>query len=520
MWRLALLACALGLVVTGCDDGGGDRRDPPPADPAGPGEPSPMQPVPPQPAPTEPLPARVVTPPVTSDAAPAPVPDCALALPEDPPDVVPAQEQEAALAWEYVAPEGLSVRFDGIQDGEGNLYWTEHPVGGGEDAFVASATRDGAVRWRVAAPRSEPRALLVTAGRLVLTGGPSVLGGDHPTWIGALDAATGEVVWELDVAAEAAALVPADRGPMREGVRVDRPGVLGGTITFPLSAVDQSGTVCPGLLRVDAASGAVPELRQIAAGETIWIPGEPAASPDTTFVTVSPDAVSRLLLGFDAAGAPSVVVPQPFEDNLWIEAATDRWVFQSGQPSGTGAWGAGFLQWSAPDGTPRGRLAGAAGPTLVTSGDTLVFTAQGRVASVDLAGCAVAWAQTLARVPPPAPRAFSAVAEAFPILTANGGVLVSHQIYTSAYGTSLTIEPGPGWVVELGPDGAVRFRSRLPDGLLLGAGSALHEGRWFVSASMPVWQTRIQAFDLAGQEPAEAGWVTRHGAMTRERSAR
>ncbi|HYG68719.1 MAG TPA: hypothetical protein VD838_13715, partial [Anaeromyxobacteraceae bacterium] len=328
----------------------------------------------------------------------------------------------------------------------------------------------------------------------------------------------GAAAWSLDVAAEAAALVPNGRGPAREGVRVDRPAALEGLLTFPLSAVDQRGFVCPGLLRVDAASGAVPELRRIAPGETIWIPGEPAASPDTTFVTVSPDAGSRLLVGFDGSGAPRVVVREPFEDNLWIEAATDRWVFQSGQPAGSGVWGSGFLQWSAPDGTPRGRVAGAAGPALVASGDALFFVAQARAARVDLAGCAVGWERTLARAPPPSRRALSAIAEAFPILTATGGVLVSHQVYTSPDGTSAAIEPGPGWVVEVGQDGAEHFRARLPDGLLRGGGAALHRGRWFVAASRPVWQTRIQAFDLAGQEPAASGWVTRHGSMARERA--
>jgi PQQ-like domain len=523
MKRLAVLACALALVA-GCGDGG-DRRNPPPEEPTPPAteppssdpQPSPSNPEPPS---TQPTPGRVVSPPVTTDGVPVPAPGCALALSADPPDVAQAAEQPIALAWEYVAPEGWSVRFEGIQDPVGNLYWTEHAVDGGAGAFVASATRDGALRWRVAAPRAEPRALLVAAGRLVLTGAPSALGSDHPARIDALDAATGAVAWTVDVAAEAAILVPGDRGPAREGVRMDRPSVLGAMLTFPLSAVDQPGYVWPGLLRVDAASGAARELRQIAAGETIWIPGEPAASADTTFVTVSPRHQSRVLLGFDGSGAPRVVVPEPFDDGLWLEAVSDRWVFQSGQSGGAGIWGSGFLQWSALDGTPRGRVAGASGPTLVTAGDALFFAAEGRAARVDLAGCAIAWERTLARSPPKSRDSFDGVAEAFPTLTATGGVLLSHQRFTSQDGTSAGIEPGPGFVVELGPDGAERFRARLPDGLLRGGGAALHRGRWFVAASRPVWQTRLQAFDVGDREPAAAGWVTRHGSPSRERRAR
>jgi hypothetical protein len=516
MKRLAVVACALSIVA-GCGDGDdGDRRDPPPDEPT----PSPSDP---QPAPSDPQPppqGRVVSPPVTTDAEPPPAPGCAIALSPDPPDVARALEQPLAPGWEYVAPEGRTVRFDGIQDADGNLYFTEHPLDGGGGPFVASLTREGALRWRVPAPRDEPRALLVASGRLVLTGAPSPLGDDHPARIDALDAASGAAVWTLDVAAEAAILVPAERGPAREGIRVDHPAVLGATLTFPLAAVDQPGYVWPGLLRVDVATGAARELRRVAAAETIWIPGKPAASSDATFVTVSPRQESRLLLGFDGAGAPRVVVPEPFADGLWLEAVSDRWIFQSGQAGGAGSWGAGFLQWSALDGTPRGRVAGASGPALVTAGDALTFSAGGRAARVDLAGCAVAWERTLARPAPPSPGAVSGVAESFPILTAAGGVLLSHQLFTSQDGTSAGIEPGPGFVVELGPDGAERFRARLPDDLLRGGVAALHRGRWFVAASRPSRPTRLQAFDVGAREPAAIGWVTRHGSPARERRAR
>jgi hypothetical protein len=514
MRRLLLLAGALAALAA-C---GGDDRPAPPADGPTAGEP-PSQ---------DPLPSGGrLSPPVNVVGEPAAPPDCTVTIAEEPPDVAAASERSLSAVWEYAAPDGFVLGFHGLQDAEGDLYWLEWSERG-EGAFLASATRDGAVRWRVAAPRPDgvlPR--LVTRGRLVVTGGDAAgLGSDHPDRIDALDAATGAHVWTVDVAAEAAWLVPSDRGPARAGVRVDQPAVLDGILTVPVSAVDAPGNVWPGLLRVDAATGEVLELRAIATDLTIWIPGEPVVGAGTAFALVRPTHLSAAFLGFGPDGAARVAAPLPFDDGLWAEAATDRLVFASGHPNASGTPGAPFVQWSGHDATPRGRLAGldrllATGFGQVLAGDgTLLVVGRGRLAAVDLDRCALAWTRTLAHVPPPDRSTRPWLNQTDAIRTAGGGVLLSHQLVLGD-GTSEGSDPREAWVVELDGGGREVLRGRLPDGASYEGGSALHRGRWFVATGAPGAPVarRLRAFDLAGQQPATTGWVTRHGSLTRERRA-
>lgn len=501
MTRVAVLAGALALAVA-CG-GSDERRDPAPGDASG------------DPAPPSDTTAGALSPAVEVTGTPAPPPACALALSEDPPDLGATPAARLAPAWELVAPNGWHLAFAGVQDEAGNVYW--HESGPTSRSAVGSATHDGAMRWRRELDVASAAVLLVAAERVLISAGAGT--SDFPDRVEALDARSGEIAWRLELSEATRALVPAARGPARTGVRVDHPSVLDGVATIPVSTVDPEGYLWPGLLRVDLASGTVRELRAIATDLTIWIPGEPVVAGGLTYVTAHPTQLQAALLGFDAAGDPRVALPVRTDDNPWTLAASERFLFASGT-AGDAASGVPFVQWSALDGTPLGRVATGPWPRpdVVASGSRAFVHGAARLARLELEGCGVAWERTLLRAPRDGRFTFRIVAETPPILT-RAGVLVAIQVQVSE-GSSGSVAGEAGWLVEVGDDGAESFRGRLPDGFLYGGGATLHRGRFVTAAAVRPWEWRLVAFDVGDREPAASGWATRHGSPSRERRAR
>lgn len=431
------------------------------------------------------------------------------------PAVAPAAAPEVlTAAWAYRAAAGRAIDFSGVQDAEGNLYWIEAWTGeDGRPVFeLVSATRDGAVRWRAAAAHDAWRLLFVSGGLLVV-GGAQRPEQSWPYWelLDAHDAATGALAWSADLSEAIRSLTGDDLARPYVGTRA--PAVAGGTIHVPASAVDAAGGTRPGLLRLDLATGTLLEVRGLAGADSIWMPSDAAAlSEGPTFLSARPGEGESALLGFAALGAPALEVARPEADHLWLVGATDRHLLETGAREGDRAP---FLQWSALDGTPLGRIARAGGEPLA-AGASLWLVAGPRVSRYDLGGCAALWDRAVAAAP-----ADGAVLATAAVLTDGDGALVGVQEVASTSGGLVAL--GPARAVEVGPDGAERRRGVLPEEFLLGRAATLHDGRWFAAGARrdatgePV--AEIAAFDLPGVAPAATGWVTADGAPSRERRA-
>ncbi|WP_242345028.1 hypothetical protein [Anaeromyxobacter terrae] len=424
-------------------------------------------------------------------------------------------------AWEHRPAAGTRLRWDGVLDADGNLYWTELAEDGTGE--VVSATRAGQIRWRAPTAHLAAHVVLVADGVVVALSQPTIDAFSVPgTWLEAFRAADGAPLWTRDVVADAAPLVPEAAGPARAYVGETHPAAADGTLVLSLTALGAEGYQYPGVLRVDLRSGALLSRRSFEGARTIWMSSPAAIARDGTLVfSASTDVAGATLYATAPGGADLFAIPQPSDHASWLANVSDRFAFVQSFPDSRFLpdGGPAYVDWlRLEDGARAGRATGVSGEVLSEGGFAYSFGI-GTVARLDLDGCAVGWQRTIAAEPPGDRSTHPHLTTAVTSLTADGGVLVLSEL--DVYGaTSLDVTLGTAALIAIGPDGVERWRAELPVDALYGGPGALHGGRWFVAPLLPDRSTAVlRAFDV-GIDAAEPGWIAQDGGFSRTRRAR
>ncbi len=475
------------------------------------------------------VPTTPVPPPdAGTPAAPPPTPPPPIASPCELSvglDGGPALEATAARhptpAWEHRPAAGMRLRWDGVLDADGNLYWTELADDGTGE--VVSATRAGRVRWRAPAAHLVAHVALVADGVVAVLSQPTIEPLGVPgTALEAFRAADGAPLWTRDVVADAAPLVPEAAGPARAYVGETHPAAADGVLFLSLTALGADGYQYPGVLRVDLESGALVSRRAFEGARTIWMSSPAAIAPDGALLfSASTDVVGATVYATAPDGGDRFAIAQPSDHASWLANVSDRFAFVQSFPDSRFLpdGGPAYVDWlRLEDGARAGRATGVSGEVLSAGGFAYAFGI-GTVARLDLDGCAVAWRRTLASEPPSDRSTHPHLTTAVTAVTADGGVLVLSEL--DVYGaTSLDVTLGTAALVALGPDGVERWRAELPVDALYGGPGALHGGRWFVAPLLPDRSTAVlRAFDV-GIDGAERGWIAPEGGFARARRAR
>jgi hypothetical protein len=437
------------------------------------------------------------------------------------PSLVATTPRQLEPVWEHRPATERRLRWDGVADGSGNLYWTELALDGTGE--IVSGTRDGQVRWRAPAARREAHVVLVADGiAIALSQPPGDVFTVPGTWIEAFRAADGAPLWSRDVVADAAPLVPTDAGPARAYVGETHPAAADGVIVLSLTALGAEGYQYPGLLQIDLQSGALLARRGFEGARTTSMSSPPAIAPDgTVLFSASTDVVGATLYAIAPGGADRFAIPQPNDHASWLANVSDRFAFMQSFPDSRFLpdGGPAYVDWlRLEDGARAGRATGVSGEVLSVGGFAYAFGI-GTVARLDLDGCAVAWRRTLAVQPPGDRFTHPHLTTAVTGVTQDGGVLVLSELDVfGAVSSEVTL--GTAALIAIGPDGGERWRAELPVDALYGGPGALHRGRWFVAPALPDRTTAVlRAFDV-GVDAADGGWPAQHGGFSRERRAR
>jgi len=403
--------------------------------------------------------------------------------------------------WSYAAPGGYwNFDFPGVADTDGNLYWWESQSGSvaqADDHVLVSVDADGGVRFR--APLGivpEPQwdgapGLIQLSGDLVLIAEYSGLFTSTAARIQAYERTSGALAWSHDFLADARAADPCPPAGSWQGAQIMPPASDGnGGLFVKVDRWCGDGEAAGfDLFHADALTG---DATWIASGPNNFglvvadALGNAYAATDLSEVT-SWDRGGHerwrhtWLYGFDFAWHPLGVYGDLLVvGNRAVELSTFA-VTATYVPAG---WAA--LHGSAP---------------IITDTWFGVFT----MAVNDAPTFEVHDAST-GRVLGEVPLA-GAIGASQPILTRDGTVLV-------------TTEPGRGspsvFLNGLGTT-SVRFSCALdiPPGLL--GSPTLRHGRYTLGVQdQESGASGVYAFDLPGAEPAEHGWVTSAGKMTKE----
>jgi hypothetical protein len=403
--------------------------------------------------------------------------------------------------WTYTPPGGYwSFDFPGVADSDGNVYWSESPSGNvaqATDTALVSADRNGFIRYRtpldlVPNPTwdSAP-GVMQLAGELVLLTEYSALFSSMTSRLEARDRMTGALVWSRDVAKE-----EHDENPCV-------PDMWQGTTLSP-PAQDGDGGVYVKVNRFcgnGVPAGADLVNLQLADGSLSWRVG---ALPSWGMV-VADEAGQALLASdwselsaFDRSGArlwrrPTQHMLGPTSEPLAV--FDGHLVLGSRLLFDTNTGGESAL------GTPVGWVALNGSSAVLSASLARVFVRDAQdeptLKGYDPATAAVQWSASFS----------GAMAASQPILTGTGATLVVTR-QTGGFAPALRL-------TEIAADGQLVYSCQLQGATGEPGIPTLRHGR-FTIAFNDSGASVVQAFDLPGEEPAEHGWVTAAGKMTKE----
>jgi outer membrane protein assembly factor BamB len=455
----------------------------------------------------------------------APVPPCPPTFASwpagDPPEPELVDRRAGAelpAAWEHRAREGALLRFDGVVDAAGHLYWIEsRPGGAGE---IVSASRDGAVRFR--ARTSGER--LALAGDVVVTvargGGCRGLGAPAVEGHGTSD---GALAWRREV-------LPAIEGWMREAGTcrygtAHALAVAGGQVVVAASILDgDTREHESGYVALDAATGEVAWAVRTSAAGNVARSGAPRAADDgAVFAARTVTAGKDPLVALDGTGAARDVGAPPLTLHRDVLAAYGALLLDEGLASQDATLGSAATLEARCRAT--GGLLGAVpapgAQPLLLPGSVLVYAAD--LSRHDPATGELLWRVRLGRAP-----AVAAMRARQPVLlrteavaTRAGAVLFAEQAGFVEAARGLAAEPA--LLREIDASGRETLRRTLPDGPEVYQGAAaVDRGRWFVAA-VPYGASAggvLRAFDVPGASAPLRGWTTREGSAARDNRAR
>ena len=387
-------------------------------------------------------------------------------------------------AWEIRPPAGYMLTFEGTVDTRGNLYWLEWKFTASGAAYqLASATIDGAIRYRAAGPTSgTPRRLLWVADTLVLLN----VEGDRNRNVFAegYSSATGALVWRRE-------LLPLIQDWNRDAANNNHDAAFNGAVATGGAVILSLGTgykVESGYLSLDAASGAVHWVARTSDKDTLNICSPPRLADDGTVVGSQRLRDDTALFRFAPLKPPDLFFAGPPNEvstllsapgSVLILAASGPDSFAPARPEvrcqNSGALLArfdtdSFFLADSPGSAWLGQRSGALSRYDIRTG------------------------QLMARV---------AASPSSPLLTSRAGILWVEQAIAYPGGASSGRTQGPPTLHVLGPDGAEVRRRALPQEAEAYNGShaasvgdrILLEGELLPSAGS---SGVIRAFDLPG----------------------
>ena len=434
----------------------------------------------------------------------------------------PAAGRPLAAAWELRPAPGHTLSFTGLVDEAGTAYWTEGALDSSA-VEVVSATRDGAIRFRVPGPRG-PLALAGASLVAVANEDGACLGLGNPAAAG-LSATSGAPLWRRELLPAIAGWLR-QPGPCRYGA-VAGFAISGARLLVAVSVLDHdSGEHESGYLALDVGTGDVLWTSRTSPAGNVFMSGAPSFADDGTgYGSHTLDYRQDELLAF-VAGSPPAALAAPA--GPWHGAV----VAVHGPLLVTSATGG--SSW---EGDPRGLevrcradgalLAGAGSFTgqPLLSGSAAWFFGD-RLARLDVASGGLLW-QVALGVPPgpggpgryPRPVLFRSP----PLVTAAGSVLFTEQQGTAG-AISSEQELFRPWLREIDGDGREVLRRELPLELeaYQGGGVALQGGRLYLGGQvLPSAGAAgvLRAFDLPGED-AGRGWVVPEGSLRRDQRPR
>jgi len=501
--RGAAMAVALVMGGTACSPGG--RAPTPAAAPAGDGGGSPSMPasaaVPPCPPPLAPSPAEDGSPPVSADARAG---------------------ELLAPAWEIRPAPGRTLEFRGVGDADGNVYWVERLASG--EVELASATRDGAVRFR--APALAAAGTLALAGSLVLAANvePGACRARGAPVVEAYRASDGGRAWRRE-------LLPAVAPWMRAPATCAYGGVSGmalraGEVVLGVSILDADGGEHEsGLVALDVATGEVRWTTRTSLPDNVSMAGAPRVAEDGTVYSSRRPRVFEVvdLLALDARGA----IGGTFTET---ETVDEDPIAASAAILATRGVGRDLAEFVAVRCRATGELLArgrAAGDLVLVAADS-VWHFGAHLSRHDLSTGALLWRVRL-EVPPAASPGVARplLFRSWPVVTRDGSVVFTEQQGTTGPSSS-SQQLMPPVLRAIDGAGHEVLRRALPlEPEAYGEAVALHAGRVFVAGQvLPSANAlgAVRAFDLdapeGAREPAPQGWTTPQGSMARDQQAR
>lgn len=381
-----------------------------------------------------------------------------------------------SAAWRYAPPEGRALRFPGLVDTGGNVYWYEYAAGtGGEACELVSASRDGLRHYRIAlgparCASTQPGTLLLVREQLVL----GVQG--QPEWRARAD---GQLLWRPDLTqalANAMGVAPTQVvGSTLQAMAAGRAGHVYALVSAATQA--ERATL---LLRLDPERKHVQPLRRF---EPDFVPTHLVMDElDRVFLGDALRGELRALdwEGFLSWSRPLAGIPRAaWGDRVWTDAGAVLDA-QTGQMLYT---------------RPLVRGGDSPGPV---GGEALAFAwtpDEAGGAGVKLAALDVRTGQARWSLAAPRPSA--------PLYTARSSVLLP------------TAEAQGGGLLELAADGSRLQEQSLCEQETLQADWGLHAGRVFGTAQVD-GALQVRAYDLPERvEAAARGWSAEHGNLTR-----
>jgi hypothetical protein len=404
-----------------------------------------------------------------------------------------------APAWTYVQAEDKDLRFPGLVDAAGSVYWFEYARGtAGEACELVSASRTGEPRYRVAlgaanCASTQSGTLLIAGDQLVL----GVLG--QPEWRKRED---GSLVWRPELApALAGALGVQPTALLGSTVQALAAGRAGQVYGLVNTATQQERASL--LVRFEPSSQTLRVLRRF----------EPTFTPthlvldELDWLYVG-DAALREVRALSAEGwqrwrsAYGGVPRAAWSARVWTDGG-EVLDAQTGQRLYTRAPG----DRDSPSPVGGDTLAFAWSPSgaCYETGCTVPADRRVALAAIDVRTGLTQWTRPAAQ-----PSA--------PLYTSRGSVLVP------------TMEQGAaglrGGLVELATDGRELQRPELCEQEVLQDSWALHAGRVFGTTVRPTGEGRlgareVRAYDLPQRvEAASRGWAAERGTLGLTSAAR
>ncbi len=374
---------------------------------------------------------------------------------------------------------GLQIRYDGVTDPDGVLFWAEC---GAAACDVVSATREGFVRWRSALAAGDGPA----AGNLALVG---------------------DTLVSTFVAGRVDALAARDGAP-RWSKRHDELALAAGVdegLAFEETGAPVKGPGGDVVVVLASRDAAIVAALEPATGELAWA----SALPGLVTRALA-DEQGNLYLATLPAGAG------PADPALLRSLGADgrqRWSRTSTLAGPLGVSGGVLLD---ADGRLRDAATGAASAALpvelpLLPPSPLLAAGTLHVIALPPPSCTTCerWIPELQRLdetgallrrrPLSAPEAWERTE---PVLTAAGTVLLSTSVSGAPHCER------PAFLEELDQDLAGVFRCELPPGSVLTGPASLSRGRY---VALDGCSGALLAFDLPERELAARGWVTAGG---------